>query len=160
MIFHFVIEDMSLAEKGLMDGFSKYLLESIKYDILTGINADKLLAREKYLLKSPLIRWKSDRSESINMFALIEFISDSFICEELKDNSYVIHIDRHVYMPNTRTKIDKVARLIDKGNDKISPTNFISKVIHRYMKYINKYWRVYVESKLHVMHVNESIEIR
>lgn len=160
MIYQFRIKDMSEKEKKLMDDFSYYLLDSIKQDILENINADKLLYREKYLLKTPLIKWKSNPPKSINMFALIKLISESFVCTKQKNNLYSIHIDRRIYMPGTRTKIDKIARLIDKGNDKINPTNLISKVIHKYMKNINDYWKSYVESKLHILYVKESIEVK
>ena len=149
---------MDKDEIEIIPEFCNALLKEIKSDILSHINYIQMNKREKYLIEAKFIKW-IDKPESINMSKICNFIVRSFKCKNLKNNIYSISIDNSIRLPNSKTKIDKVARFLDQGNENIQPTQFISRILRFYMKNINSYWKSYASNKLKRIKVHECIKI-
>ena len=158
MNFRFELKYMNKEEIKLIPEFCKFLLKNIQSDIENNISHKKFNRYEKYLLTTRLISWKV-KPQSINIVNLCYLISKSFVCTKGKNNSYSIHINRLKRMPNTKTQLSKIARLLDKGNDIIPGTLFISTVINKYIRNINKFWELYVTMKLGRVKVSKCIKI-
>lgn len=160
MVFKFELKNMSNDEIRIIPDFCEYLLKNIKKDISRNANYIKIDKYEKYLINSKMIRWTNDeKPKSIDMNKLCNYIIRNFECVSLKGNSYSIQLKRNVRIPESRTSIDKIARLLDKGNGLIVPTLFISKVINYYTRNINKFWRSFVSLKLKSVDVKRCIKI-
>lgn len=159
MNFIFDLKQMDKDEIDLIPEFTEFLLKDIKKSLFNNCNYKKLKRYESYLLKSGFIQWKKSPPKQLNIIKLCEFIINSFECTHTKDNKYSIHINKSIRMPNTYTKIDNVARLIDKGNDKINGSLFISVVIHKYMRNINKLFQNFISEKLKRLSVRKCIKI-
>ena len=159
MNFIFELDQMNKDEALLIPQFCRLLLKNIKTDIRDNISYRKFNRYEKYLLESNLIRWKVDKPSSINVVELCNIIANSFKCYEMKDNSFSIKIDRSIKLRGTKTRIATIARLLDKGNEEIPGTLFISSVLNKYSKNINKFWQVYVSMKLGRVKVSKCIRV-
>ena len=159
MNFIFELDQMNKDEALLIPQFCRLLLKNIKTDIRDNISYRKFNRYEKYLLESNLIRWTVDKPDSINVVELCNIIANSFKCYEMKDNSFSIKIDRSVKLRGTKTRIATIARLLDKGNEKVPGTFFISSVLNKYSKNINKFWQVYVSMKLGRVKVSKCIRV-
>lgn len=159
MNFIFELDQMDKDEALLIPQFCRLLLKNIKTDIRDNISHRKFDRYEKYLLDSDIIRWTIDKPNSINVVELCNIIANNFKCYEMKDNSFSIKIDRSVKLRGSRTRIAVLARLLDKGNEEIPGTLFISSVLNKYSKNINKFWQVYVSMKLGRVKVSKCIKV-
>lgn len=140
-----------------MESFCSYLLAEIQEEIANNINYRKMESREKYLISAKWMRWTS-RVYHINMISLAYRIANSFICTKREMNGqYVIQIDPKLYMYNSKTKLSTVARFLDKGNEKVRGTWFISSVLNRYTRNINRYWYAYASRKLGRIRVSKMV---
>lgn len=158
MEFKFEIDKMDKDEIEIIPNFCKYLLSEIKSDIIENISYIQMNKRKDYLINTKIINW-IEKPKDINMHKICLFIVNSFVCKHIKNNVYSISINPMIKLPMSKTKIDKVARFLDKGNEQVQPTQFISKILRVYMKNINKYWKLYASNELQRITVNECIKI-
>lgn len=141
-----------------MESFCKYLVEDIKDSIEHNINYTKLLQREKYLLSARWIRWSYGVPSSINMIQLVNRIINSItFSRRATQGRYVVYMNPREYLYGSSTKLLTVARFLDKGNEKVRGMYFISSVINRYTRNINRYWKAYASAKLHKVHVSRMV---
>lgn len=157
MILQFKFEDLTTKHRRVLNDFCKSLVKSIKFDISNGLTYQKFIDREKILLDSTWINW-INKPDNINMKFVVDLIISNIDYKILKNDLCVVYIKG--YLPMSRTKLETVARFLDKGNDKCPPTSFISSVTHKYKRNILGYWKSYITNKLGEIKVNERILIR
>lgn len=158
MEFKFEISKMDKDEIEIIPNFCEYLLSEIKSDIISNISYIQMNKRKKYLINSNFVNW-IERPKNIDMHKFCIFIVNSFVCKNLNNNVYSISINKKVKFPKSKTSVDRIARLLDKGNEEIQPTQFISKILRIYMKNINKYWKSYASNRLKRLKVHNCIKI-
>lgn len=157
MILQFKFEDLTNKHRTVLNDFCKSLVKSIKFDISNGLIYQKFIDREQILLDATWINW-IEKPDNINMKFVVDLIINNIDYKILKNDMCVIYIKG--YLPMSRTKLETVARFLDKGNDKCPPTSFISSVTHKYKRNILGYWKSYIANKLGEIKVNERILIR
>lgn len=145
MILQFKFDELSKNKKLLLPMFCRSLVKSIRYDILNGIIYKKFIDREKILLDATWIDW-IDKPEELNMRYIVNLIVDNITYKIIENDICIIYIKGNLPMSNT--KLETVARFLDKGNDDCPPTSFISKVTKKYKRNIYKYWKSYIFNKL------------
>lgn len=158
MVIEFNTKYMSKRQKEIIPEFLDGLVAQLKREIVRSTSLSKLLIRERYILNATWIRWKK-KPRHINMKSLVNYIVGSIQWVE-RDNSYIIEVNRAKLIPNSYTSIYALARFLDRGNNLIKGTSFISKVFHKYRLKINDYWKSFVSLKLKEVVVNECISIR
>lgn len=159
MNLEFNIDNLNKEEKDIIPEFCNMLTESIQNDIRNNIRYSKINSREEDILSLNWINWIR-KPKSYNMVKLGYLIVESITCKHIEKNLYSIAINRKVYMPLTRTKLSRVARFLDRGNESTPPINFISPIFAKYRKNINKYWKAFVSVKLKIIDTKEIITIK
>jgi hypothetical protein len=160
MNVEFNISVMSNQEKSLMHSFLYVLLNDIKNGVKNNIIAPKMNIREDNLLNLTYIDWVNNKPSHIDMVSLAFLIANSIVCVRLRDNIYSIEISRRINMPHTRTRLYKIAKFLNFGDEYTMPTLFISSVFYKYSKNINRYWKSFVSLKLGRIETHECILIR
>lgn len=145
MILDFKFDDLTNKQRLVLNDFCKSLVKSIKFDILNGLIYQKFNDREKILLNASWVEW-IDKPENLNMRYIVNLIVENIDYKILKEDKCIIYIKG--YLPGSRTKLEKVARFLDKGNDNCPPTAFISKIANKYKRKIEKYWKAYLLNRL------------
>lgn len=159
MNFIFELDQMNKDEALLIPQFCRFLLKNIKTDIRDNISHRKFDRYEEYLLNSDIIKWTIDKPDSINVVDLCNIIANSFKCCEMKNNSFSIKIDRFAKLKGSRTRLATLARILDKGNEEVPGTLFISSVLNKHSKNINELWKIYVSMKLGRVKVSKCIKV-
>lgn len=159
MNLEFNIENFDKYEKRLIPEFCRELTNSIIHDVKINVKESKFQSREKDILDASFIEWYK-KPELLKMYNLGILIANSIKCYRIDENLYSIKIDRKQYMPYSRTKLDVVARFLDKGDLTTPPMNFISSVFNKYREDINKYWKSFVSIKLGRVETREVIKIK
>lgn len=150
---------MTKKERKLIPDFMDGLVSDIKKDIMRSVIPAKFLVRESDVLNASWIKWKK-KPKHIKMKSMMMYIANNLVWVKRQDNQYVIEINKSAKIPNSYTSIDALARFLDKGNDVIPGTHFMSRVLTRYRRKINDYWKAYVSIKLKEVRVDECISIR
>lgn len=158
MIIRFNLECMSKRQREIIPEFLDGLVSQLKGEIVRSTTPSKLLMREQYILNASWIRWKK-KPRHINMKSLINYIVGCIQWVE-RDDNYIIEVNRLRLIPNSYTSIYALARFLDRGNNVMKGTSFMSKVFHKYRLNINDYWKSFVSVKLKEVVVNECISIR
>ncbi len=158
MIIEFNLESMSRRQKEIIPEFLDGLISQLKREIVRSTTTSKLLIKEQYILDASWIRWKK-KPKHIKMKSLINYIIGCIHWIE-RDNKYIIEVDRLRMIPNSYTSVYALARFLDRGNNVMRGTAFMSKVFHKYRLNINDYWKSFVSIKLKEVVVNECISIR
>lgn len=147
MIIEFNLKVMSQEERALIPDFLDYLLEVIQNDIRANLIPNKLLFREQDLINASWIKWKR-KPKKVNMIRLGNLIVDNLFWYQRRFDTYVFQISKGKMLPNSYTKLHLVARYLDKGNNKMIPTWFISKTLFKVRKRISIYWSAFISQKL------------
>lgn len=121
--------------------FCEFIIRWIRSDILTKTNLDKLQIRVDMLSSASWIDWLS-KPKKLDARNVCNQVIQCFEYKKQK-NEYVIYLNPYKLFPGTRTPIEKIARFLDKGNDAVSGTYFISSILSKYNKSIYKYWRAF-----------------
>lgn len=159
MRIEFELQYSSKDEMELRNDFCSFIVNNIKNDILRNINMSKILSKEYSILNASWISW-INKPTSINFYSLIDKIVDSITFITRENSEYVILLNRKSLIPNSNTRLEKLARFIDKGNSAIKGTYFISSIFTKYEENIQKYWKRYVSFKLKRYDINNAVIIR
>lgn len=159
MRLEFEIVNLEKDEAELIPEFCNLLVKCMSTDIRNSLKSEKLQTREHDLLNVGWISWNR-KPESINMYRLGLYIADSIICKPMQNNSYVVEINPKIRMPYSSTRLEQVARFLDRGNESMHPMPFISPVFNKYRMRINEYWKSFVSTKLRRVSVRETIIVR
>lgn len=159
MILEFNLKIMSQEERALIPDFLNYLLNVIQNDIRENLIPNKLLFREQDLINASWIKWKR-KPKKINMIRLGNLIVNNLFWYQRRFDTYVFQISKGKMMPNSYTKLHLVARFLDKGNNKMIPTWFISKTLFKVRKRLPLYWSSFMNQKLNkVTNINNVIKM-
>ena len=141
-----------------MNEFLNTLISDMQNDILNTVNYNKLSKRESYLLNCNLIKW-TKKPTHIDMYKLVYLIVSNIEYKCIKGNTYMIYINPKTYFPNSRTKLELISRLLDKGNEVLPPIHFISRIFRKYKRNINRYFDSFISIKLRTI-VTKKIKIK
>jgi len=121
--------------------FCQFVIKHLRDDILAETNFRSIQTRADLLLSASWIQWNK-LPQNIDAKRLCV---DILKCLEYKQrkSTFTIEFSRKRLMNNSRTPLESVARYIDKGNDIVKGTYFITKVTTKYQKKIYSYWRAY-----------------
>ena len=158
MVIEFELQINNSEERNLVSDFCNKLVETIQNDIMLELKISKMLVREEFLLKASWIQWYK-KPRRIDMKKLTKLIVRSIEVKKRR-NTYIIQINPHIRMPGSLTKLSTVARFLDRGNEMIIGTTFISRVFNKYRKRINNYWKSYVFLRTGTIPTSEVIIIR
>ena len=159
MIIEYRLETKNKEVAMVADDFCKFIVKNIRQDIVNSVNQEMIQSRETNVLEANWIDWNK-KPKAIDMFKLVKFIVQNIGFKTRRKNTYVILINPKVNMPSSNTKLERVARFLDKGNDNSMPTSFLTSIFNRYRSNMNEYWKAYVESVLRIYEVDELIVIR
>ncbi len=159
MRIEFQLPELDQETVRLLPEFMNTLVEDMRYVVKYQSNIALLDTRSKYLLKAEWISWVR-KPRKLNMRKLIEYIADSIIFKQTDDGLFIVEINRAKRLPYSHTRLSKVARFLDKGNEVYKPTLFLSSVFNKYKRTINQYWRAFVSVKLGRIDVREVIRVR
>lgn len=157
MKIEFKIDASNEDERNIIDDFMDDIIESIRTDMIRSLPSKKMDNRELALINSPWMRWRKI-PRNLDMYGLCREIINNIIWRE-RAHTYVIEIDSHKYLKNSRNKLSQVARFLDKGNEATRGTFFISKVFSKYGRNLRRYWISYVSVKLKRITTSEIILI-
>jgi len=131
-------------EKLLIDNFCTILLYDIKKDVTDNISPIKMKLKERDLFYAKWIKWNTNIG-SLSINYILKLIIDNIIFTE-KDNAgeFTIEINKEVYLPNSKTKLEVVARFINYGNEISPPTTFITSIFNKYQEEMKEYWEAYL----------------
>lgn len=136
-------------ESEILPDFLKMLLDNIKSDIMSESIPAKLNLLEHDLLNAEWILWTSVKPKNINMMSLLRMIVKNITIYARKNNNYIIRINPMIMYPGTKTKLDTIARFIDKGTETCPATCTISKVFNEYNESkIEDMWIDYINYRL------------
>lgn len=147
MTIEFNLKVMSQEERALIPDFLDYLLKVIQNDIKANLIPNKLLFREQDLINASWIKWKR-KPKKINMIKLGNLIVNNLFWYQRRFDTYVVQISKGRILPNSYTKLHLVARYLDKGNNKMIPTWFVSKTLFKVKKNIMLYWKTFINKRL------------
>lgn len=121
--------------------FCKFIIKWLQRDIQNQSNMQKLQIRVDML---PLMDWFSWKSKPQKLSAkhVCQVISQNIEVKKQK-SMYIIFLNPYRLFPGTNTPIERIARFLDKGNEVVSGTYFISSILSKYKKSIYKYWRAF-----------------
>lgn len=158
MIIEFNLEYMSKTQREIIPEFLDGFVSQLKREIVRDTIPAKMKLREIDILNASWIRWKK-KPKHINMKSLVNYIVGNIRWVK-RDNYFIIEMNRSTLMPNSHTSLYAIARFLDRGNNVMKGTAFISKVFNKYRKCINDYWKSFVSLKLREVVVNECISIK
>lgn len=159
MRIDFTLIGQDSEEMSIMDKFCIFFVKKIREELHYSIVENKLNVREKDLLDSGWINWIGEKPDSINMVKLIDYIIDNIICIKRKNNTYSILVNPRKNLPGSYTKLERIARFIDKGNEKTPPTLVFTKVFNRYRDNLKLYWDYFITEELDKPRVTELVVI-
>lgn len=107
---------------------SQIIYRMLLEDIKNNINKKKYSIREKEILKSGVIQWDGKPPKSID---LVYYVTH---CLELvyKRGCYVIQLNDRKIIPGSSTKVSTLIRLLEYGNEKITPYPYIRNFLMYY----------------------------
>ena len=163
MKIEFEFTDLDNRSAELIPEFCSLLVKEISSSIISnsyGKVGFKYL--EKFLLNSNLIEWKKNKPDNIDVHSIIIQIAGSIVCRNIKENKYVIEINKRSKLPGSKTSLSKIARFIDRGDIMSSgyPTNLVNYVFMKYKQNINEYWKSFVQVKLKRLNVSSIIIVK
>lgn len=145
-------------ESKIFPDFLEMLLDNIKSDIISESIPAKLNLLEQDMLNATWILWTSIKPKNINMVSVLHMIVRNIVVYERKNNNYVICINPMVMYPRTKTRLDTIARFIDKGTETCPATCTISRVFNKYNKTkIKDAWLDYINYRLKRKRVSKVI---
>lgn len=143
----------------LIPEFCSLLISEIRSEIKMNLGSLKLDIREDLLLKADWIRWVK-KPDKIDMIKLGMYIADSIVCRNIKENTYVVEIDPKKLLPGSKTKLSRVARFLDRGDQRVSPMYFINIIFMKYRTKIKDYWRSFIQIKSRRLDVQYIINVK
>lgn len=124
--------------------FSKYLYDKVLSIIEESANIYRLELREKYLLNSSIIKWRSSTKHSINLLSIIK---DSIIL--IKDkNEYVITVDDKTVLPKSQTLVSTIVRFVEYGNHQVKAYPIIHTTFTKLNKSYNKEFQNFLQERV------------
>ena len=121
--------------KGKLNGYfydkvCKLIYKSVIEDLKKNINKRKYSVREEAVLESGIIKWKGAVPAHID---LVNYITN---CLELvfEGNIYVIRLNDRQVVRGSTTKVSTLIRLLEYGNEKITPYPYITCLLKKYEK--------------------------
>ena len=148
MVLEFNLKTMDQEERALIPDFLDYLLQIIRTDIKNNLIPNKLLMREQDLIDAKWIKWRR-KPTKLNMIKIGNLIVNNIFWYQRRFDTYVVQIRKGTLLPNSFTNLHLVARFLDKGNNKVPPTWFISKTLFKVRKNIKDYWMTFIQIELH-----------
>lgn len=146
-ILQFQVTNTTEKELDIVDDFCYWLCDQIFEYINTKINRKKIQLRLNYLYQVPWIEWSNKKY--IDTQSIMSAIYNSLMCEEHKNNTFVIKIDMNVTIPNTYTSIDRLIRFINYGDNKCKPTGIFTNLQHDFKhNRLNTLWKIYTTNRL------------
>lgn len=114
----------------LYKNYCEFILDKINETIAQKADPRKYKVREELILKSSLISWRGDPPKSIDLMHLVCH------CLSLKriKGEYVITLNEYRLVPKSRTKLSKLIRLLEYGNEEIPPYPLIRSILVYYQK--------------------------
>jgi len=105
------------------------------------LNLQSIQIRADLLLSASWVRWNT-LPRNINANKLCQDIVN---CLEVKQRKsvFTIELNKKKLMNNSRTTLEQVARFIDKGNEVVRGTYFLTNIMTRYQVKIYNYWKAY-----------------
>lgn len=121
--------------------FCEFIIKWLRADICRQTNMQKLQTRVDLLLSASWIDWirKPTKLDAMSVCKTI------VQCFEYKNHQshYIIYLNPNKLFPGTRTPVERISRFLDKGNDIVKGTYFISSILLHYRKSIYRYWRAF-----------------
>lgn len=163
MKIEFEFTDLDNRSSELIPEFCNLLVKEISSSIINnsyGKVGFKYL--EKFLLNSDLVEWKKNKPDNIDVHSIIIQIAGSIVCRNIKENKYVIEINKRSKLHGSKTPLSKIARFIDRGDIMSSgyPTNLVNYVFMKYKQNINEYWKSFVQIRLKRLNVLSVIIVK
>lgn len=159
MKIEFILKYKDYEEQVLREKFCEFIVNSIKYDIINNTNYSKLCSKSLDVLKLSWIDWIV-KPLNINMKIIVEKISDSVTFSIRKDGVCSIYLRRDRFIPRSNTKLERLARFLDKGDRKTRGTYFLSSVFRKYEENMQSNWKKYISIKLRKFDISNSVIVR
>lgn len=157
IVFELKCEDKK--EIDLKDDFCQFIVDSIKNDIVSTTNLEKVRVISQKILNLKWISWIS-RPTSINPYYLVRFIADNVEYANLKDNLYIVRINPTICYPGSYTKLERFVRFLDKGNITVRGSHIFVNIFAKYDNKIDELWNMYKSKKLRRYKINNSFVIK
>lgn len=159
MRIDFTFENLDKDERKLVRDFCIMIRDQIRLEIIENSIPLKFIVREVDLKNAEWINWKH-RPIRINMTKLVKLIVKNINITRDFRNIYTIQINPIAKMPDSYNSLDQIARYLDRGDEDIPPTAFISNVFDKYRNIISQYWKIYISMNLFRTNSDSSIKIQ
>lgn len=123
------------------------LVKDLKSSLIGDIRSLEYERIERAILNFPVL-WKTKKKPtSINVEELIIDIISNIKAYELKDNKFMIQIDKYAKLKNSNTSLETIAKVIDYGSPGVLPIRFFAKHFEYFREKAKTYWDSYKQFK-------------
>ena len=130
-------------EERLKYEFIGTLIKDLKNELVNDIGCLNYEKIEKAILNFPVL-WKlKKKPDSIDVEKLILDIISNIKAYELKDNKFMIQIDKYAKLKNSNTSLETIAKVIDYGSPGTLPIRFFAKHFNNFREKSKTYWDSY-----------------
>lgn len=126
--------------------YSKFVYSQMRSDIIKSVrrNSKKYKVREKFILESDLIRWKSKPPTKIN---LLYYLENSIELVNIK-GTYIIRLNDSWLVKGSITKVKTLVRILEYGTLKIPQLPVIRRVFNYYSENYQNLFTEFMKERL------------
>lgn len=123
--------------------FIGMLIKDLKRSLINDIEILDFEKIENIILNFPIL-WKlKKKPKTLDSKQIIINIISSIKAYELKDNKFMIQIDKYSKLKNSNTSLEMIAKVIDYGSPNALPIRFFSKHFEKFREEAKSYWSTY-----------------
>lgn len=130
-------------EEKLKYGFISTLIKDLKSELANDMGCLDFEKIERAILNFPVLWKMKKKPDSIDVEKVIIDIISSIKAYELKDNKFMIQIDKYAKLKNSNTSLETIAKVIDYGSPGILPIRFFAKHFEHFREKAKTYWDSY-----------------
>lgn len=129
--------------KYIDDDFIDWLIDEIRYEIISKINEKKLDIFNKYVEENNLFKPINNHSKFDIRQALI--LSLNMLTYRKTNNVYIIEVGKNKIFPGYKVNLETVCKILDSGNTEIKSYPIFSKTFNNIKLNILEYYEKYLD---------------